>query len=132
MAVFNGFLILLVTLPHFYRTYDELEYHRNCLFLSPNELAELGRRARIDISIEITIIELSNALLDSNFKFRYEKGFTFNQYPFALLRVEEGKVLHAKGKGEGTMFPMTVQKTNQAMGKSKKLKKNLKNKKKNF
>ena len=49
--------------------------------------------------------------------FSYEKGFTFNQYPFALLRVEEGKVLHAKGKGEGTMFPMTVQKTNQALGK---------------
>ena len=48
--------------------------------------------------------------------FSYEKGFTFNQYPFALLRVEEGKVLHAKGKGEGTMFPMTVQKTNQALG----------------
>jgi len=45
----------------------------------------------------------------------YERGFTFNQYPFALLRVEEGKVLHAKGKGEGSMFPMTVQKTNQAL-----------------
>ena len=49
--------------------------------------------------------------------FSYEKGFTFNQFPFALLRVEEGKVLHAKGKGEGQMFPMTIQKTNQALGK---------------
>ena len=51
------------------------------------------------------------------FYFSYEKGFTFNQFPFALLRVEEGKVLHAKGKGEGQMFPMTIQKTNQALGK---------------
>jgi hypothetical protein len=45
----------------------------------------------------------------------YEKGFTFNQFPFALLRVDEGKILHAKGKGEGAMFPMTIQKTNQAL-----------------
>jgi len=49
---------------------------------------------------------------------RYERGFTFNQFPFALLRVEEQKLLHAKGKGEGAMFPMTIQKTNQALGKS--------------
>ena len=49
--------------------------------------------------------------------FSYEKGFTFNQFPFALLRVEEGKTMHAKGKGEGQMFPMTIQKTNQALGK---------------
>jgi hypothetical protein len=45
----------------------------------------------------------------------YEKGFNLNQFHFALLRVDDDKVLHAKGKGEGSMYPMTIQKTNQAL-----------------
>lgn len=45
----------------------------------------------------------------------FEKGFHLNNFPFALLRVDDDKVLHAKGKGEGTMYPMTIQKTNQAL-----------------
>ena len=49
------------------------------------------------------------------FDFRFEKGFNFNNYPFALLRVEDDKIMHAKGKGEGAMYPMTIQKTNQAL-----------------
>lgn len=59
------------------------------------------------------IIDMVNLMNDP--QSGYERGFTFNQFPFALLRVEEQKLLHAKGKGEGAMFPMTIQKTNQAL-----------------
>jgi hypothetical protein len=59
------------------------------------------------------IIDMVNLMNDPSSG--YERGFTFNQFPFALLRVEEQKLLHAKGKGEGAMFPMTIQKTNQAL-----------------
>lgn len=45
----------------------------------------------------------------------YEKGFSFNGFEFALLRVDDDKIIQAKGKGEGTMYPMTIQKTTQAM-----------------
>ncbi|CBY39714.1 unnamed protein product [Oikopleura dioica] len=44
----------------------------------------------------------------------FSAGFDFNGKSFALLRVED-KILHAKGKGEGAMYPMTVQMTQQAM-----------------
>jgi hypothetical protein len=46
--------------------------------------------------------------------FRFSAGFDFNGKSFALLRVED-KILHAKGKGEGAMYPMTIQMTQQAM-----------------
>jgi len=59
------------------------------------------------------ILDLVRLFSDPNVG--YEKGFSLNQFPFALLRVEDDKVIHAKGKGEGTMFPMTIQKTNQAL-----------------
>jgi len=59
------------------------------------------------------IIELVRLFSDPSSA--YEKGFNFNSYHFALLRVDDEKVIHAKGKGEGHMYPMTIQKTNQAL-----------------
>jgi len=44
----------------------------------------------------------------------YSKGFTLNNNKFALLRVEDDKIIHGKGKAPHT-FPVTIQKTNQAI-----------------
>merc|ERR1712088_445975 len=44
----------------------------------------------------------------------YSKGFTLNNVQFALLRVEDDKIIHGKGKSPKTS-PVTIQKTGQAV-----------------
>merc|ERR1711931_98092 len=44
----------------------------------------------------------------------YSKGFTLNNIQFALLRVEDDKIIHGKGKSPHTL-PVTIQKTGQAV-----------------
>jgi hypothetical protein len=59
------------------------------------------------------IIDLAN--LFENPTPGFEKGFKLNGYDFALVRIQDKQILHGKGKVEGALYPLTVQKTAQAL-----------------